>query len=104
MGGYPDPGVAYAELKPARGARAPVSGGHRPDRNNNFPLIGELHCVVEKVDQDLTQTRQIADYGGGNIWLEFVCEIDVFARGRGRRQPKGALNACPEIEFLLFQI
>ena len=79
--GDADPGVADREVEPVPVARVePLGAG----RDHHLPALGELDRVVQQVDQDLPQPRDVADDGARRRRVEVVGEVEpLLQRARG---------------------
>ena len=81
--------------------RAPCAGGG--DFDDHFALVGELHGVADKIDENLPQPGHVADQNLGNGVVHQVGEVEVLLGGLGRQQIHGLLDAGVEFEGMMFQ-
>src|SRR5699024_9579823 len=99
-GGNPDACVAHREPQlDARAVRPP-----RPDRDGDLAFVGELHGVVNEVDDYLPAPHRVPRHGCRDGRLESVCEVEPLpARGK-REQVERLLDAPAQVEGSALQV
>ena len=79
----------------------PLFHGHR---EHHLALLGELHRVVEQVDQDLAQSRHVAENGRRDVRPDFHRQVELLFGGAGREQVDGALQTLAQVKGGVFQL
>jgi hypothetical protein len=81
-----------------------VADPPRIDPQHDFPVLGELHGVVQEVQEDLSQPGEVADDGRGRLWVDDVCEVERLVRRGVRHELEGGLDAFSQAEGLMLQV
>src|SRR5579862_9182688 len=81
-----------------------VRRGKDFDANNDFAFGSEFQRVAQQVDQNLAQTRSIADKGSRNAVFHVIDELEIFLDGFGREKVQGIFEAGTQLEGLAVEL
>jgi hypothetical protein len=73
-------------------------GRHAADRDDDFPLCGELDRVANEIDQNLPQARDVAEDHGRHARIDEHGQIEILLVGAGSEELHRFIDALAEVE------
>src|SRR5580692_6387466 len=100
LGRYANAGVADSKVQLDRA----VADGGGGEREHDFAALSELEGIVQQIDKDLAQARDITAHLAGRVSGDFIEQVEAFLRGVRRDKVERPLHAFAQAEDFLLKI